>query len=369
MESLSMLTLSCLDGLTNSKAHQLLEEYGTAEAALSDDAPSFSFWRVLKQDRAAMLAARARAEQELEFCEKHQISVLPISSKSYPRVLKSRPLKDLPLQLFFRGNVTLQERHILSIVGTRRITEYGKQLCESFIEELSRYVPDLLVVSGLAYGVDIHAHRACLSCNLPTVAVLAHGLDRIYPPLHRETAVEITEHGGLLTEYMSGTVPDKGNFVRRNRIVAGMSHATLVIESANRGGALITAGIANTFAATVFAVPGRVTDLYSAGCNKLISENAAMAVTSGKEVAVKMGWASSSDKVEKGRSAEPQLFTVLTEKQEQVMAVIRQNDTVSRDGLCMATGLSIQEVNDVLFDLEDYGMIAVVPGNNYRVKG
>lgn len=369
MESLAMLTLSCVEGLTNKKAHILLETYGTAEAALSDTSPSLPFWRDFQTNRAIMTAARERAEREWDFCQQHRIQVLPITIDDYPYRLKARPLNDLPLQLFYRGNASLNEKHVLSIVGTRRITEYGKQICESFIKELSTLVPDLLVVSGLAYGVDIHAHRASLECGLPTVAVLAHGLDRIYPQMHRKTAAEMVNQGGLLTEFMSGTIPDKGNFVRRNRIVAGIAFATLVVESADRGGALITAGISSCLGQSVLAVPGRITDPYSAGCNKLIADGAAFAVTSGSEVAVRLGWASPSSKGRRAQKKEPQLFPVLTEMQEKVFAAIREQDTISRDALCLKTGLTIQEVNDALFDLEDERLIAVVPGNNYRVRG
>ncbi|EJX04093.1 smf protein DNA processing chain A [gut metagenome] len=227
-------------------------------------------------------------------------------------------------------------------------------------------MPDVTIVSGLAYGVDIHAHRAALANGLPTYAVLAHGLDRIYPSLHRDTAKEMVSQGGLLTEYFSGTVPDKGNFVRRNRIMAGIAEATLVIESADRGGSLITATIASSYGREVMAVPGRVGDPYSAGCNQLIQRNQASLVTSAADLVKLLNWPTESAKAQ---PSEPQLFPLYTAEQERVVDVLAGNDGLSMDALALQTGFTVAQLADLLFDLEEMGSVKRMPGNRYRVKG
>ena len=199
-----------------------------------------------------------RAEQEYEFIRKNRISCLSFHDEAYPSRL--RECEDAPVVLFFKGNADLNSLHILNMVGTRNATDYGTQICASFLRDLKALCPEVLVVSGLAYGIDIHAHREALANELPTVGVLAHGLDRIYPHVHRKTAVDMLEKGGLLTEFLSGTNPDRHNFVSRNRIVAGVCDATIVIESAEKGGSLITAELAEGYHRDCFAFPGRVKD-------------------------------------------------------------------------------------------------------------
>lgn len=204
-EALATLTLSALQGLSQSQALALVAHYGTAVAALADTRPTHSQWAALRADTAALHQAQARAEAEMDFCQQHHIQVIPTTSANYPTRLLEPKVTDRPLQLFYCGTGTLNRRHILSVVGTRHITEYGKQMCESLLRDLALLVPDVLIISGLAYGVDIHAHRAALEGHLPTAAVLAHGLDRIYPRLHRDTASQMTHNGGLITEYFTGT--------------------------------------------------------------------------------------------------------------------------------------------------------------------
>lgn len=365
METLSSLILSRVPGLTQAQAIALINYYDTAEAALADTSPASERWAELLRNKSALAAARERALRELDFCEQKGIRVIPYSSDDYPRLLKSEEVRDAPTALFYRGTGGLNRRHVLSVVGTRHITEYGKQFCESFFAELSSLLPDALIISGLAYGVDIHAHRAALVHKLDTIAVLAHGHDRIYPQLHRATAEEMTLHGGLLTEYFTGTVPDKGNFVRRNRIVAGMSLATLVVESAAHGGALITATLAQGYGREVFAVPGRVTDPYSAGCNQFIRDNRAALVTSAADLVKMLGWQSS----EKAAMREPQLFPTFTDEQERVLNALRQADDVATDRLALLTHMPVAQLSDILFDLEDLHAVKRMPGNRYRIAG
>lgn len=363
-EALSSLVLSRMPGLTQHQAIELIKYYGTAEAALSDSSPEVEQWGKLLSNKSGIAAARERAKSELDFCEQNGIRVIPFSSEDYPALLQADEVRDAPAALFFQGNGNLNCRHILSVVGTRHITDYGKQFCEGFFSELAVLLPDVLIVSGLAYGVDIHAHRAALANNLDTVAVLAHGLDRIYPQMHKSTAAEMVNHGGLLTEYFTGTVPDKGNFVRRNRIVAGMSYATLVVESASHGGALITATLAQGYGREVMAVPGRTTDLYSAGCNQFIRENRAALVTSAADMIKMLGWEAKKKKVR-----QPQLFPIFTPEQRSVFEALRNSDGLSADRLSLLTGMPVASLSDILFDLEEMNAVKRMAGNRFRIAG
>ena len=365
MEKLSSLILSNLRGLTHAQALALLQYYGTAEAALADDAPVAQHWAELKNDRAALNEARETALREMDYCEAKDIRIVPYSCDDYPRRLRETEVTDAPLRLFYKGTGPLNRRHVLSVVGTRQITEYGKQICERLFEDLSVKLPDLLVVSGLAYGVDIHAHRAALRGGLDTIGVLAHGLDMIYPRMHEHTALEMVRHGGLLTEYSSMTEPDRFKFVRRNRIVAGMSSATLVIESAASGGALITAEYAWNFNRDVLAVPGRITDPYSAGCNRLIRERKAESITSADDLLKLLNWTADYQPT----CTEPQLFVVYTPEQQKVIDALQANDELSVDQLSLQTGLAVSRINDLLFDLEDMKEVKRMPGNRYRLYG
>ena len=268
-EQLLTLTLGRLRGLTQHMALDLIRHYGSATAVFSHAAGLEEKARTALQDHGDALQ---RTREELEFCARKGIRVLCLADADYPQRLRECP--DPPLALFLCGAAELNVRHMVAVVGTRRITEYGKDLCRHFCEDLARLVPDAVVVSGLAYGVDIHAHRAALANGLPTVAVLAHGLDRIYPTLHRDTARQMLAQGGLVTEYFTGTRPDKGNFVRRNRIVAGLADATVVVESAERGGALITARHALEQGRDVFTLPGNLGNPTCAGNIQLLKQGA-----------------------------------------------------------------------------------------------
>lgn len=359
------LLLSRMPGLTQSQARALLQYYGTAEAAFADEAPQSELWARVRREISGANSPADRVAAELDFCAAHHIRIIPLSSDEYPRHLSADAVNDPPLNLFYRGTGSLDRRHILSVVGTRHITEYGKDIIENLLADLARLLPDVLIVSGLAYGVDIHAHRASLANGLDTIAVLAHGLDRIYPTLHRDTAQQMTQHGGLLTEYFTHTVPDKGNFVRRNRIVAGMSSATLVIESADKGGALITANLASGYGREVMAFPGRITDPYSAGCNRLISENKASLVTSAADILALLQWQARPADAPKFRQIE--LFPMLTPEQQTVVDALAGVDNLSVDRLSLLTRYSVSQLTDLLFDLEDLNLVKLMPGNRYRL--
>ena len=247
-EQLNSMALTLCPGIGHVGAKRLVEALGSATQVFErrTEIPQL----VPEAHQAVVDAlncpeAFERAKRELEFVEKNNIACLTLTDEDYPSRLRECP--DAPLVLFFKGNCNLNAMHVVSMVGTRRATQYGKDFCDSFVRDLAQLCPDALVVSGLAYGIDIHSHRASLAHGLPTVGVLAHGLDRIYPSVHRKTAVDMLQRGGLLTEYLTETNPDPYNFVSRNRIVAGMADATLVVESANKGGSLITADLANGY--------------------------------------------------------------------------------------------------------------------------
>lgn len=364
MDKLASLILSRIQGLTQPQAIALLKYYGTAENALSDKSPAVIQWGRLLANKSCIAEARERAKSEYDFCEQNGIRIIPYSSDEYPFLLKADEVRDAPICLFYKGTGSINRHHVLSVVGTRHITEYGKRFCENFFSELATLLPDTLIISGLAYGVDIHAHRAALANKLDTIAVLAHGHDRIYPQLHRATAEEMTLHGGLLTEYFTGTNPDKGNFVRRNRIVAGISPATLVVESASHGGALITATFAQSYGREVFAVPGRVTDMYSAGCNQFIRENRAALITSANDLINMLGWEKSKNK---GKGVELQLFPSFTPEQEKILETLRKVDDLSADRLAALVEMPISHLSDILFDLEDLHAVKRMPGNRFRI--
>ena len=230
--------------------------------------------------------ALKKAEKELIYVEKQGIEVIFYTDSKYPKRLKN--CGDSPILLYAKGTMDLNPPHIISIVGTRNATDYGRQLCKQLIEELQQY--NVLIVSGLALGIDVAAHKECVRLGMPTVGVLGHGLDRLYPSQNRVTADRMLENGGLLSEYPSGTIPDRENFPQRNRIVAGIADATVVVEAGIKGGALITAEIANSYNRDVFAFPGRLGDDFSEGCNFLIRNHKAGLLTCVADLAFSLGW-------------------------------------------------------------------------------
>lgn len=308
--------------------------------------------------------AIARAEQEYEFVRKNQISCLTFHDKAYPS--RMRECEDAPIVLFFKGNADLNSLRVINMVGTRNATEYGSRICDSFLRDLKALCPDVLVVSGLAYGIDIHAHRGALANELSTVGVLAHGLDRIYPYVHRATAVDMLSKGGLLTEFMTGTNPDRYNFISRNRIVAGMCDATIVVESAEKGGSLITAELAGSYHRDCFAFPGRMDDEYSKGCNRLIRDNKASLLLSAEDFVQAMGWdmpAASSEKATIQRS----LFLELSDEEQKIVAILEKQGSQQINSLVVETNIPVHKMNAILFELEMKGVVRVLAGGMYQL--
>jgi len=299
-----------------------------------------------------------RAEKEIEFINKYKITPLFFSDKAYPQRLKH--CIDSPLMLYYMGSADLNSPRIVSIVGTRRASEYGKEICNKIIEGLIDL--NVLVISGLAYGIDTNAHKTALKNNLATVGILAHGLDRIYPAANKSLAEKMVLNGGLLTDFLSKTNPDRENFPKRNRIIAGISDATIVIESAIRGGALITANIANSYNRDVFAVPGKLTDKYSEGCNFLIKTNRAALIQSAKDVKYIMRWESESKKT----ARQKKLFTEFSPDEELVMNILKEKEEVGIDYIVLKSKLSSSKIASILLNLEFEGIVKCLPGKMFK---
>ncbi len=303
-----------------------------------------------------------RAEKEILFLEKHRISALYFEDEEYPARLKE--CVDAPILLFARGEKGLHTKRALSVVGTRKASSYGKEQCRNIVLELGELISDLVIISGLAYGIDVIAHRAALEGEIPTVAVLGHGLQTIYPHAHRETAKKICRQGALVTDFHSGMGPERNNFLRRNRIIAGMADATLVVESAHSGGSLITANMAFTYQREVLAVPGRATDERSRGCNRLIKKNVAAVVESALDVIDHLNWgddvARDSKHLSKNNS--------FTSQEKLLLDLLTMHSGLRPEELCELSGIAIQVVLARLTEMELKRWIYVEPGNKYQTR-
>jgi|LAHS01.1.fsa_nt_gb DNA processing protein len=309
---------------------------------------------------------RRRAEEELEYDEKHGIKALCLNDADYPSRLRECP--DAPLMLFYKGTADLNSRHVINIVGTRHATVYGEDLIRHFVEDLSRLCPDVIIVSGLAYGVDICAHRHALQQHLDTIGVLAHGLDDLYPPRHRDTANEMVRHGGLLTEFMTHTNADKLNFVRRNRITAGICDACILVESAAKGGGLITTRISRDYSRDVFAFPGPVGAPYSEGCNRLIRDSGAALITSADDFVKAMGWSDEAGAAARRHSViERDLFPQLSPDEKRIVQVLQQTNDLQQNLISVKTALPIGTVTSLLFALEMKGVVKPYAGGTYHL--
>ena len=307
-----------------------------------------------------------RAEAELRFMEEHRIRALTLTSDDYPQRLTECP--DAPIIIYYTGNADLNQAKIVSIVGTRQVTQYGQDLIRRFMSELRGFCPQVLIVSGLAYGVDINAHRRALENGYETVGVLAHGLDQIYPYRHRDTAAQMLNHGGLLTEFMTQTNADKPNFVRRNRIVAGMADAVILVESAAKGGGLITAEIAQSYARAVFAFPGNVGQPYSEGCNNLIRDNGAGLISNASDFVKAMGWMDETLRQQANTDGiERNLFPDLSPEEEQVVSLLQQTNDLQLNIITVKTGIPIGRLTALLFQLEMKGVVKPMAGGMYHL--
>jgi len=309
---------------------------------------------------------KRRVDDEIKWDEHYGVQILCMNDERYPERLCQ--CDDAPLALFYRGSANLNQQHVVSIVGTRHCTSYGQDIIRRFMSDLRQMCPEVLIVSGLAYGVDINAHRQALQNGYETVGVLAHGLDNLYPSAHRNTAKEMLNHGGLLTEYTTMTNADKQNFVRRNRIVAGMADSTILVESAAHGGGLITARIARDYNRDVFAFPGTVGAPYSEGCNNSIRDNEAGLITSAFDFVKAMGW-QDDKKIQEARKEgiERQLFPDLSDEEQTIVNTLQKQNDLQINMLSVQSGIGIARITSLLFSMEMKGILKALPGGIYHL--
>jgi len=361
-ELFNAITLTQIKGVGYFNAKKIIDYFGNASALFANIDEVSNIERVSKNifTKDAIDDAKKVAEKELAFIEKNNITVLHITqNEDYPELLKQ--CADAPILLYTKGNINLNSTKVLSIVGTRKITKYGKDLCKELIENLPQ---DVVILSGLAVGVDVEAHKWALETNKQTVAVLAHGLDRIYPSTHSGIAKKMLENGGLITDYISDTNPDRENFPKRNRIVAGIAEATIVIESAEKGGSLITANIANSYGREVFAFPGKTNDINSKGCNFLIKTQRAQLVESAQDVLNYLGW--STDKP-KEKTKQTKLALNLSDTEQKIYTLIAEKEKIGFDELAVTLNMPANELSVELLNLEFSGLINTLPGKVYEV--
>lgn len=359
---LYQLALTHIQNIGPVQVKILMEHFGDAESIFKASTQKLSKVENIGDVKAAAIKSFedfTEAENEIKFIEKYKIQPLFITDKNYPqRLLKCY---DAPSLLFYRGNADLNHSKIISIIGTRSHTEYGKQVTEKIAEGFKD--ENVLIVSGLAFGIDAIAHKAAMQNGLPTIGVLAHGLDTIYPSHHKSMAKEMLQNGGLLTEFGSNTKPDKHNFPKRNRIVAGIADATIVIETPIKGGSMITAALAHNYNRDVFAVPGRTTDSKSTGCNYLIRQNHATLLTDAQQIAQKLGW----QKTKVKPKAQKELFIELSKDEKIIAAILNEKEIVHIDELFLKSNLSSSAIAAAMLSLELQNIIISMPGKMYKL--
>ncbi|MDR3338893.1 MAG: DNA-processing protein DprA [Candidatus Symbiothrix sp.] len=359
--------ITLIKGIGNITAKQIMETLGdvsllfTEKKHLLERIPGLSRRIISEIHQPEVLQ---RAEKEVRFLEKSKNKALFITDPAYPQRLKE--CIDAPVMLYFRGNANLNGEKIIGIVGTRNATSYGREVGEQLIRDIREKFPDTLIVSGLAYGIDIISHRAALKEGLPTVGVLAHGLDRIYPAVHRNTAVEMLENGGLLTDFMSETIPDRRNFVKRNRIIAGIPDCIVVIESAGKGGALITAGIADSYNKDIFTFPGRTGDKYSEGCNTLVKYKKAALITSADDIFREMNWTDALQ-LPAAQTIQRSFFLELSPEEQKVTDILSKAGNMQLNSLAIEIDLPVSKLSILLFELELKGVVRCRPGGMYSM--
>ena len=359
-ELLYRIVLQKLPNLGDSTAKKLIDRLGSAEAIFKENKQ-----KLLKIEGIGLHKIKHlhdvsyvdEAEKELNFINSNQIEVWSYQDKNYPYLLKH--CLDGPILLYTRGNIDLKNKKIISIVGTRKITSYGIQFCEQLIADLSPLNP--VIVSGFAYGADITAQKAALKHKLQNIGCLAHGLDQIYPKVHAKYVPDVEKNGGFITDFCSGDEFDRNNFLKRNRIIAGMSEATIVIESAEKGGSLVTADIANSYNREVFAVPGRSSDKLSMGCNNLIKKHQAKLITSAADIVYHLGW-----DLETQTPKQTQLFVELTQEEQNIVDKLSEVGKCELDELSLQTKMPTHQLASLLLNLELKGVVRPLPGKQFE---
>ena len=359
---LYQIALSNIPGVGDINARRLLEYYGTIEDIFSESYNSLiripgigsSIARSVSENRSL-----ERAKKEVDFISRYGINTAFISDENYPGRLKECP--DAPILIYYKGDIKADAVKVLSIVGTRNATRQGKDLCREIISDLASRHAGLVIVSGLAYGIDICAHKASLSNNIPTLGIMAHGFRTLYPSAHTQVARDMLLYGGLITDFLSDTGPDRNNFLKRNRIIAGLADATLVVESGVKGGAMVTADIAVSYNRDVLAVPGSPGSKYSAGCNLLLKSQKACLVENSTDIEYFLNWTPDGSL----QAKQARLIPELSELEKNILEIIAEKSRISSDELCSITGRQIQHISPALLSLEFAGLILSRPGNIY----
>jgi len=362
-ELIAVLRLQNIPNIGDISAKKLITHCGSPAAIFSDKSQN-----LLKIDGIGTFTIKGlhdaehfeAAEKELQYIQDHDIAYAYFTDNDYPRYLKH--CIDSPLILFKKGKINLEERKVISIVGTRNITSYGNAFCENLIEDLAPLDP--IIVSGFAYGVDICAQKTAIKHGLQTIGCLAHGLNQIYPKIHSKYVPDVEKNGGFVTEFWSSSNPDRENFLKRNRIIAGMSEATIVVESAEKGGSLVTADIANSYNREVFAVPGRAQDKYSSGCNNLIKQQKAHMITSAADIIYLLNWELEQKET---KPIQKQLFIELDEVEKAIYSYLQKEGKQLLDSIALDCKLPIFKVSSTLLNMEMKGVIRPLPGKLFEV--
>ncbi|MCL2596662.1 MAG: DNA-processing protein DprA [Paludibacter sp.] len=363
-----IIALTLINGIGNILAKNLIAYLGSVEAIFKEKSQNLAkipgIGTVLSKEIVNQNVME-RAEKEVEFIEKHKLSTYFYLEKNYPFRLKE--CEDAPVLMFGKGNIDLNNGKFISVVGTRSATETGKENCHTLITDLARSNNNIVIISGLAYGIDICAHKAALENNLSTIAVLGTGLDRMYPYQHKSVATKIVDSGALLTEYLSGTNPERKNFVQRNRIIAGLSDVLVVVETRKKGGSLITAHCANDYNRDVFTFPGRITDEYSAGCNQLIKTNQAALIENAADIMRFMSWDNMAV-AEPNTKSQSTLFAELSEDEQKILNVLRTaSDGLQTNEIALKIAKPVSTTSALLLTMEFGGWVKLLPGNIYKV--
>lgn len=357
------IALGLIPRIGDINARKLVSHFGNVESIFQEPYRNLIKIPGIGEGIARYISDRSyleTAEKEAEYVTKNNIRTYFYLDSDYP--FRLRQCDDSPVVFFFKGNCNLDSLKMLSVVGTRNATTRGRELCEKIIGGLAAGHPDLIIVSGLAYGVDIAAHKASLANNLMTIGVLAHGFKTTYPAIHASTAKTMVSKGGLVTDFLSDALPERNNFLKRNRIIAGLSDATIVIESGITGGALVTADIANSYNRDVFAVPGRPDDQWSAGCNSLIRNNKAFLTESSDDIEYFLNW-----KPEKSKPAiQRTLFSDLDENEKKIFELLSKTGEMTIDVICRSLDIPVYKLSSILLQMEFKGLVKCSPGNLYR---
>jgi DNA processing protein len=358
------IALGLIPRIGDINARKLVSHFGNVEAIFHE--PFRNLIRIpgIGSEIAKYISERSyldTAEKEAEYVTKNNIRTYFYLDSDYP--FRLRQCDDSPVVFFFKGNCNLDTTKILSIVGTRNATQRGRELCDKIIEGLASGHPDLIIVSGLAYGIDIYSHKAALANNLQTIGVLAHGFKTMYPAIHASTAKSMISKGGLITDFLSDALPERNNFLKRNRIIAGLSDATLVVESGIKGGALVTADIANSYNRDVLAIPGRPDDQWSSGCNSLIKTNKAFLTESSDDIEYFLNWTPEKSKP----VIQKTLFSELDDTEKTIFELLTKQGEQTIDTICRSLDLPVHKLSALLLQMEFKGLLKCSPGNVYQI--